>query len=308
MEWVPLTESKRMTMAEAIDRFVPDGSEIALGCGLETCIPFSAGHEMIRQRKRHLSLIGPISDILFDQLIGAGTADRVRAAWIGNVITGSGYNFRRAAESGTIAIEDHSNLTMTLALRAGAAGVPFMPTRTALGSDLVSTGSHLKPMSCPFTGQRLAAVRAIQPDVTVVSVQRAAGSGSAHAWGNLGISREACMASKRVILAAEEIVSEELIRSDPNRILIPAFRVNAVVHEPWSAHPSPMPGFYNRDHHMFLAYRQASQSVEGFLDWQRRWIDSVSSRTEYLDVLGAERQRKLTITRNAPSVPVDYGY
>jgi len=308
MEGVALRGSKLLTMAEAVHRFVPDGSKIALGCGFETCIPFSAGHEMIRKKKRHLTLIGPISDILFDQLIGAECAVRIRAAWVGNVITGSGYNFRRAVESGAINVEDHSNLTMTLALRAGAAGVPFMPTLTALGSDLFTTNSRLKKISCPFTGRPLVAVRSIRPDVAVVSVQRAAASGGAHAWGNLGISREACMASRRVILLAEEIVPEEMIQSDPNRVLVPSFRVDAVVREPWSAHPSPMPGFYNRDHQVFLDYRNASTSAEGFSEWRARWIDGVSSRAEYLDVLGAERQRKLAITRNAPSVPVDYGY
>lgn len=297
-----------MTMAEAMDRFVPDGSEIVLGCGLETCIPFSAGHELMRQEKHGLTLIGPISDMLFDQLVGAGCIDRIRAAWVGNVITGSGYNFRRAVETGAIDVEDHSNLTMTMALRAGAAGLPFMPTLTALGSDLLNTNSQLKEMVCPFTGRPLVAVRAIRPDVAIISVQRAAASGSAHAWGNLGVSREACMASRQVIIVAEEMVPEETIRSDPNRILIPSFRVGAVVHEPWSAHPSPMPGFYNRDHQVFLEYRRASKTEEGFAQWRIQWVDSVASRAEYLDVMGNEHQRNLAITRHAPSVPVDYGY
>lgn len=295
-------------MAEAIDRFVPSGSEMALGCGLETCIPFSAGHELMRQEKRHLTLIGPISDILFDQLVGTGCVDRIRAAWVGNVITGSGYNFRRAVESAAIDVEDHSNLTMTMALRAGAAGIPFMPTLTALGSDLFSTNRQLKKMTCPFTGQSLVAVRAIRPDVTVVSVQRAAVSGNAHAWGNLGVSREACMASRHVILVTEEIVTKETIRSDPNRIFIPSFRVGAIVHEPWSAHPSPMPGFYNRDHQVFLDYQRASKTAEDFAKWVNRWVLGVTSRAEYLNLLGKERRRELMITHNAPSVPVDYGY
>ncbi|CAB5122872.1 3-oxoadipate CoA-transferase subunit A (EC; Glutaconate CoA-transferase subunit A (EC [Olavius algarvensis associated proteobacterium Delta 3] len=303
-----MPESKLMTMVEAVDRFVPDGSEIALGCGLETCIPFSAGHELMRQKKRRLALIGPISDMLFDQLVGAGCADRIRAAWVGNVITGSGYNFRRAVESGAIDVEDHTNLTITMGLRAGAAGVPFMPTLTALGSDLLSTNSQLKEMVCPFTGGPLVAVRAIRPDVAIISVQRAAASGGAHAWGNLGVSREACMASRQVIIVAEEIVPEDTICSDPNRILLPSFRVGAVVHEPWSAHPSPMPGFYNRDHQVFLDYQQASKTPPGFAEWFSRWVVGVASRTEYLDLLGNDRQRQLMITHSAPSVPVDYGY
>ena len=183
-----------------------------------------------------------------------------------------------------------------------------MPTLTALGSDLLTANRQLKKMTCPFTGQPLVAVRAIRPDASIVSVQRAAVSGHAHAWGNLGVSREACMASRHVILVAEEIVSEETIRSDPNRIFIPSFRVGAIVHEPWSAHPSPMPGFYNRDHQVFLDYQQASKTPSGFSEWFNRWVVGVASRTEYLDLLGHDRQRQLMITHSAPSVPVDYGY
>src|SRR3972149_415347 len=204
-----MTATKLMSLGEAIAEFVPDGSSVVIGAGLESCIPFAAGHEIIRQRKRHLTLVGPISDILFDQLIGAGGVAAVRAAWVGNVITGSGYNFRRAVEGGDIEVEDHSNLTLALALRAGAMGVPFLPTRTALGSDLFKTNPSLKTISCPFTGDTLTAVAAIVPDVTIVHVQRADEYGNAHAWGNLGVTREACLASQHVVVTAGEIVSPE---------------------------------------------------------------------------------------------------
>src|SRR3989304_2877479 len=172
-----MTATKLMSLGEAIAEFVPDGSSVVIGAGLESCIPFAAGHEIIRQRKRHLTLVGPISDILFDQLIGAGCVAAVRAAWVGNVITGSGYNFRRAVEGGDIEVEDHSNLTLALALRAGAMGVPFLPTRTALGGDLFSTNPHLTAVTCPFTAERLAAVAAIVPDVALLHAHRAAGGG-----------------------------------------------------------------------------------------------------------------------------------
>ncbi len=137
--------------------------------------------------------------MLFDQLIGAGCVDRVRAAWVGNVITGSGYNFRHAVESGALAVEDHSNLTIAMALRAGAMGLPFMPTRTALGSDLFSTNSGLQKITCPFTGTPLAAVAAIVPDVALVHVQRSDEFGNSHAWGNIGVMRDACLASRHVL-------------------------------------------------------------------------------------------------------------
>ncbi len=155
-----LSDSKLMSLSESIQRFLPDDSSVALGLSLESLIPFAAAHEIIRQRKRNLCLIGPISDILFDQVIGAGCVRQIKAAWVGNVITGSGYNFRRGIETDALKIEDHSNLTLAMALRAGAMGVSFMPTRTALGSDLFKTNSGLKTMICPFTAEPAGILRA----------------------------------------------------------------------------------------------------------------------------------------------------
>jgi glutaconate CoA-transferase subunit A len=300
--------SKHIPLSEAIDRYVTDGSSIAIGLGLETCIPFAAGHEIIRCNKRQLTLIGPISDILFDQLIGAGCVQRVRAAWVGNVITGSGYNFRRSVEERSITVEDHSNLTMAMALTAGAWGVPFLPTRTALGSDLPIGNANLTSIRCPFTGTRLTAVAAISPDVAIVAVQRADIYGNAHAWGNLGVSREACLASRHIILTAEEIVDTDVIRSDPNRVMTPGFRVSAVVHAPWGAHPSPMPGYYNRDHQMFLDYRNASRTEAGFAAWAQRWIHAVSGPKAYMALLGDRRRAELGLRHHRLSAPADFGY
>jgi glutaconate CoA-transferase subunit A len=297
-----------MTLAEAVSRLVPNGSAVALGTALESFIPFAAGREIIRQRKRDLTLIGPISDILFDQLIGAGCVRRVRAAWVGNVITGSGYNFRRAVESGAIEIEDHSNLTLAMALRAGALGVPFMPARTALGSDLYKTNAGLKTIACPFTGERLTAIAAITPDVTIVHVQRADEHGNTQAWGNLGVTREACLASKHIIVTAEEIVSPDVIARDPNRVVTPGFRVSAVVHAPWGAHPSPVPGYYNRDHQRFLDYQADSQTLEAFAQWRVRWVDGAPRTEDYLSLLGVERVEGLRLRNHAWSEAVDFGY
>ncbi|QTA91556.1 CoA transferase subunit A [Desulfonema magnum] len=303
-----MSDSKLLSLSRAIARFVPDSSQVVMGTSLETFIPFAAGHELIRQRKRDLTLIGPISDILFDQVVGGGCVHKIRAAWVGNVITGSGYNFRRAVEGGTIEMEDHSNLTVSMALRAGAMGVPFMPARTALGSDLFKTNTSLKVISCPFTGDTLAAVAAINPDVAIIHVQRADEYGNAHAWGNLGITREACMASRHVIITAEEIVSPDVITSDPNRVITPGFRVSAVVHAPWGAHPSPVPGYYNRDHQGFIDYRTASKTSETFADWQARWVDAVHSSDDYLRLLGEERVAELALNHHVIPEAVDYGY
>jgi glutaconate CoA-transferase subunit A len=279
-----------------------------MGLSLESLIPFAAAHEIIRQNKRNLTLIGPISDILFDQVIGAGCVNKIRAAWVGNVITGSCYNFRRGIESGQLLIEDHSNLTVAMALKAGAMGVPFMPVRTALGSDLYQTNAGLKPINCPFTGSRLTAVAAITPDVAIVHVQRSDEFGNAHAWGNLGVTRDACLASRHVILTAEDIVSPDIISRDPNRVITPGFRVSAVVHAPWGGHPSPVPGYYNRDHQAFIDYRNDSKTPELFAGWQKRWVNAVHSFKEYQDLLGPERMAGLGIKNHDWSDPVDYGY
>jgi glutaconate CoA-transferase subunit A len=300
--------SKLTGLPDAVSSLVPDGSAVALGTAQETLIPFAAGHEIIRQRIRGLTLIGPISDILFDQIIGAGCVDKIRAAWVGNVITGSGYNFKRAVESGHITVEDHSILTLVTAFTAGKMGIPFMPTGTALGSDLYQTNPNLKTMVCPFTGRKLTAVRAIQPDVTIIHAQRCDEYGNAHVWGNMGITREACLAGRSVIVTAEEIVAPEVINSDPNRVVTPGFRVTAVVHAPWGAHPSPAPGHYNRDHRAFLEYRDASRTEEAFRRWLKKWVDDVRIPADYLRLLGKNRLRELALKQHLFSEPVDYGY
>jgi glutaconate CoA-transferase subunit A len=297
-----------MSLSEAVERILPDDSSVAMGLSLESLIPFAAAHEIIRQHKRNLCLIGPISDMLFDQVIGAGCARQIKAAWVGNVITGSGYNFRRGIETDALKIEDHSNLTLAMALRAGAMGVSFMPARTALGSDLFKTNPGLKTITCPFSADRLTAVAAITPDVAIVHVQRADEYGNAITWGNLGVTRDACLASRHVIITAEEIVSSDLISADPNRVITPGFRVDAVVHFPWGAHPSPVPGYYNRDHQAFIDYRNESKTAVLFAKWQHRWVDNIQNHQAYLDLLGPERMAALAIKNHVFSDSVDYGY
>jgi glutaconate CoA-transferase subunit A len=302
------TKSKLISLSEAISRWVPDGSSVAAGLGLEALIPFAAGHEIVRQRRRGLTLIGPISDMLFDQLIGAGCVSGVRAAWVGNVITGSGYNFRRVVEAGRLQIEDHSNLTLAMALKAAALGVPFLPVRSALGSDLFAANFALKPFKCPFSGETLAAVAAIRPDVTIIHAQRADEYGNAHAWGNLGVVRDGCLASRQVIITAEEIVSTDTITSDPNRVVTPGFRVSAVIHAPWGGHPSPVPGYYNRDHQAFIDYSEGSKTAAAFKRWLQHWVDDIRTPEDYQNLLGRDRMEGLKLKHHLYSEPVDYGY
>jgi glutaconate CoA-transferase, subunit A len=312
---------KLYSMRDAVTRYVPDGASVVLGTALESLIPFAAGHELIRQRRRDLTLIGPISDMLFDQLIGAGGVARVIAAWVGNVSAGLGHNYRRAVEQGvprSLAVVDHSNYTLGLALLAGAHGVPYLPTRTALGTGLLESNPSLRQSVWPppdETGMVAAAesiplvlVPALEPDVAILQVQRSDADGNAHAWGNLGVTQEAALASERVILVAEEIVPREVILSDPNRVLVPSFRVSAVVHEPFGAHPSPVQGYYGRDHALFDEYHEQTRTVEGFAAWQADWVDGVEDRAGYLARLGAERRQALLPREHRYAAPVDYGY
>ncbi len=303
--------SKLMSMAEATRRFVPDGSAIAIGLALEPMIPFAAAHEMIRQGRRDLTLIGPISDILFDQLIGAGCVAGVTAAWAGNVSEGLGYCYRRAAEKSiprAITIEEHSNFTIALALLAASLGSPYIPTRTTLGSDIPTHNAGMRPASSPLDGSPILLVPALRPDVTIIHVQRSDEDGNAHYWGNLGISEEALLAARDVLLVAEEIVAHETILSDPNRVLGPSFKVRAVVHEPWGAHPSAVQGYGNRDHTFYHEYHERTRSVEGFRGWLEDWVLNVATRGEYLQKLGEERLRGLGVKEHRYAAPVDYGY
>ncbi len=303
--------NKLMSLREAIARFVPDGATVLMGAALESLIPFAAGQEIIRQGRRNLTLVAPISDMLFDQLIGAGCVERVIAAWVGNVSAGLGHNYRRAAEDGVpgrIEIQDHSNLSLALALQAGAVGTPFIPTKSLLGTDILKTNPTLREWVAPWNGERLILVPALQPDVTILQVQRADAEGAAHCWGNLGVSVEAALASRGVVLVTEETVSADVIRSDPNRVLVPPFKVHAVVHEPHGAHPSPVQGYYNRDHDFYHEYHLETRTVEGYASWAKKWIFDLPDRRAYVEQLGPERVAALGVRQHRWAAPVDYGY
>src|SRR3954463_5490805 len=253
------------SMRDAIAELVPDGSSVALGLQIEQMIPFAAGHEVIRQKKRDLRLIGPISDCLFDQLIGAGCVKDVVAAWVGNVMMGQAYNFRRAVETGQVRVFNMTNFTIALGLQAAAMGIPFLPTRSAMGSDVPKGNHFFYQIISPFEPKEtLLAVRAIIPDVTIVNVQRADVEGNAHCWGNFGVMLEGVRAAKKVIVVAEEIVSRAVIASDPNRTVIPVFLVRGVVHSPLGAHPSPVQGYYKRDDDFFAQYHRESKTAADF--------------------------------------------
>jgi glutaconate CoA-transferase subunit A len=298
-------------MADAIARHVPSGVSVLMGAAMEQLIPFAAGHEIIRQNCRDLTLIGPISDILFDQLIAAGCVARMKAAWVGNVSAGVGYGLRRAVEQSIpcpVEMIDYTNFTMALALHAAALGVSFLPTRSALGSDVLARNPHLTEFRSPVGGEKLVAVEALAPDVAILHVQRSDAAGNAHMWGGLGVQIDGARAAKTVILVAEEIVEPEIIASDPNRTLIPGILVAAVVHEPWGAHPSPVQGYYGRDHRFFTEYHDRTRRLEDCESWLREWVYEVPGRQQYMDRLGADRRAALEVREHAPSAPADFGY
>lgn len=301
---------KLRSLREAIARDVESGMSIAMGCALESLIPFAASHELIRQRKQDLILIGPISDMQFDQMIGAGCVKKIVASWVGNVAAGLGHNYRRAVETGIpnpIEIEEHSNFTIGLGLQAAAMGVPFLPTRTVKGSDFARDPQFAR-VRCPFTDEELVAVRAIRPDVAIVHVQRADREGNAQAWGNLGVLREAVMAAKKVILTCEEIVEHEVVLSDPNRNVIPGFVVSSVAHVPFGSYPSPTQGYARRDDDCYFDYHKATRSRTGFEAWLQDWVLNVPDQASFLDRLGRERVDKLKPERNLVAAPVSFSY
>jgi len=303
--------SKLSSMAEAIAQYVPNGSSVAIGLALEPLIPFAAGHEIIRQQRRNLTLIGPISDLLFDQLIGAGCVEKVKAAWVGNVSEGLGHCYRRAIEQSiprAIVTEEHSNYTIGLALLAGSVGVPYIPTRSLLGSDIPRQNPTFYLQQSPLDGTPLLFVPAVHPDVAIIHLQRSDEEGNAHLWGSIGISEEAILAARDVIVVAEEIVAREVILSDPNRVLGPSFKVRAVVHEPWGAHPSAVTGYYNRDHQYYHEYHTRTRTAEGFQNWLEEWVLNTSDRAAYVAKLGEERIHSLGVKEHRYAAPVDYGY
>jgi len=284
---------------------------IAIGCALEPAIPFAFAHELIRQRKRDLTLVGPISDILFDQLIGAGCVARVEAAWVGNVSAGLGHCYRRALEQGVprrIEVRDHSNFSIAQALLAGAIGAPYIPTKTLLGSDIARTNPTFKESTSPFDGSKELLVPAITPDLAVVACQVASIEGSADLQGPWGVTYEAALAARGVIVLAEivpESAAVDVMRHTQNRAIVPATKVVAVVNEPGACHPSPLQSFYQRDHEFFHEYHRATRTLEGFDAWIAEWVTGVPDRASYLRKLGPrwdalDARMKFAPTSDAP--------
>jgi len=300
--------TKLVSMHDAIERFVHDGDTVVIE-GFTHLICFAAAHEIIRQRRRELTLCRLTPDLIYDQLIGAGCVRKLVFSWAGNPGAGPLYAFRRAVEHGIpnqIQLEEYSHYGMVARLTAGAARLPFFPLRNYMGTDLPKANPLIKTVECPFTGEELAAVPALNPDVAIIHVQRADENGDAQIWGLLGVQKEAAFAAKHTIIVAEEIVAESVIRADPNRTLIPGLIVDAVVCEPFGCHPSYAQGFYDRDNDFYVSWKGISEDVKRFNAYLDEWVFGVEDRAEYVKRMGESLQRLKA--QSTFCGPVNYGY
>jgi glutaconate CoA-transferase, subunit A len=258
------------SLAEAIRSTIQDGDTVALE-GFTHLIPHAAGHEIIRQGRKGLTLIRMTPDLIYDQLIGMGCADRLVFSWVGNPGVGSLHRFRDAYENGwpaPITIEEHSHAAMANAYEAGAAGLPCAVFRGYLGVDLPKVNPNIKSITCPFTGERLAAVPAIRPDVAVVHALRADRAGNVLIEGIVGVQKEAVLAAKRSLVTVEEIVDDFGERS-ANAVILPSWTVGAIACVPGGAHPSYAHGYYKRDNGFYIAWDKIARERDSFLSWMK---------------------------------------
>jgi glutaconate CoA-transferase subunit A len=299
--------SKVLSMRDAIARHVHDGDTVVIE-GFTHLICFAAGHEIIRQRRRDLTLCRLTPDLIYDQLIAAGCARRLVFSWAGNPGVGSLHAFRRAVEGQgpALELEEYSHFGMVARFAAGAARLPFWPLRDYEGTDLPRANPRIRSVTCPYTGERLASVPALNPDVTIVHAQRADAEGNTQIWGLVGVQQEAAFASERVIVVVEELVDTAVIRADPNRTLIPGFIVSAVVVEPWGAHPSYAQGYYDRDNAFYVSWEAISRDAGRLAAYLDDHVYGVPDRATYVarqpDLMARLR------ARDQVCAGVNYGY
>jgi glutaconate CoA-transferase subunit A len=297
--------TKLVTLSDAISRIVRNGDTV-YAAGFTHLIPFAAGHEIIRQGLKELVLARATPDLIYDQMVAAGCARKVIFSYMGNPGVGSLRFVRGEIEAGNLEWEEYSHFSMISRLQAGAAGLPFMPMNPTAAGDLEKANPAYRRVIDPYSGREVVVVPALNPDVAIVHVQRADAEGNAHVWGIIGEQKEAAFASSRVILTAEEIVSEDVIRSDPNRTLIPGFIVDAICHVPFACHPSYTQGYYNRDNAFYLEWDRISKTREGVQAYLDEWVYGVKGRAEYWEKLSPEVHARLQVG-DRPSEVVNYG-
>ena len=267
--------AKFLDLATAVAEMVHDGDVLALE-GFTHLIPFAAGHEIIRQKRRDLTLVRMTPDLIYDQMIGMGCASKLVFSWGGNPGVGSTHRIRDAVENQwprPLALEEHSHAAMANAYEAGAANLPFAMLRGYIGVDLPKVNPQIRKITCPYTGEELATVPAIRPDVGIVHALRADREGNVLLEGITGCQKEVVLASKRTIVTVEEIV-DDLRAPSPNSVILPAWTIGAVVAVPGGAHPSYAHGYYTRDNSFYIAWDKISREREGFLAWMEENVMS----------------------------------
>lgn len=280
--------AKIISLREAVADLVHDGAVLALE-GFTHLIPFAAGHEIIRQGRRNLTLVRMTPDLVYDQMIGMGCAKRMVFSWGGNPGVGSLHRFRDAVENGwpgPLEIDEHSHADMAARYHAGASGLPFAVLRGYVGSDLPRHNPNIRSVTCPFTGEILAASPALNPDVTILHAQRADRKGNVLIYGIVGVQKEAALAGKKVIVTVEEIVEE--LQAPVNSCVLPGWVVNYVCPVPGGAQPSYAHGYYKRDNAFYKAWDAVSRDRAAFQAWMRRHILNTSDFAEYRRSIGAE--------------------
>jgi glutaconate CoA-transferase subunit A len=297
--------SKLTPLSDAIRQHVHDG-DLIYCAGFTHLIPFAAGHEIIRQGRRGLTLARATPDIIYDQMVAAGCAAKLIFSYSGNPGVGSLRVVRAEIEAGRLAIEEYSHFAMITRLTAGAAGLPFLPMRSVGSEDLAHANPQYRTITDPYGGEVLNTVPALYPDVAIIHAQRADADGNTQIWGILGEQKEAAFAARRVIVTAEEIVDESVIRSDPNRTLIPAMKVDTVCHVPYAAHPSYTQGYYDRDNAFYLEWDKVSSSAGGVRAWLDEWVYGVPDRAAYWEKLSPAAHERLAVHPRW-SEPVNYG-
>lgn len=280
--------------------------DLIYAAGFTHLIPFAAGHEIIRQGRKNLVLARATPDLLYDQMTAAGCARKIIFSYMGNPGVGSLRIVRQEIEAGRLEWEEFSHFGMISRLQAGASGLPFLPMNPTAATDLEKHNSQYRRVADPYSGKEVIVVPPLNPDVAIIHVQRCDAEGNAQIWGIIGEQKEAAFAAQRVILTAEEIVSEEVIRSDPNRTLIPGFLVNAVCHTPYCAHPSYTQGYYDRDNSFYIAWDKLSERREEVHKYLDDWVYSLSDRSAYWEKLGEETRQRLKVAPRL-SLPVNYG-
>jgi glutaconate CoA-transferase, subunit A len=299
---------KLLSMSEAIARYVGDGMSVAIE-GFTAGICFAGGHEIIRQRRRDLTLIRMTPDVIYDQMVAAGVARGLVFSYLGNPGVGPLHSIRRAVEQGIpgpLELEEYSHYGMVGRYIAGATRLPFYPLRSYLGSDLPDVTDPIRWVESPYGDGRVAVVPPLNPDVAILHAQRADPDGNTQLWGLLGAQKDVAFAAKTVIVVVEDIVDEAVIRADPNRTLIPGLIVHAVVHAPFGAHPSYVQGYYDRDNAFYLEWDKLSRDEARTEAWLQEWVYGVPDYAGYLRKLGPDRLDRLK-PGPAPAGPVDYG-